>query len=69
MLVKVYARIRSFDHRHVCIVFLPNPPMAILELPNCLRCLPTLFNQIEKYIVKVILLTNNYSFEQLGKSV
>ena len=23
-------------HRHVCIVFLPNPPTAILELPNCL---------------------------------
>ena len=23
-------------HRHVCIVFLPNPPIAILELPNCL---------------------------------
>ena len=22
-------------HRHVCIVFLPNPPIAILELPNC----------------------------------
>ena len=22
--------------RHVCIVFLPNPPTAILELPNCL---------------------------------
>ena len=33
MLVKVYARIR---HRHVCIVFLPNPPIEILELPNCL---------------------------------
>ena len=23
-------------HRHVCIVLLPNPPIAILELPNCL---------------------------------
>ena len=23
-------------HRHVCIVFLPNPPIAILELPYCL---------------------------------
>ena len=23
-------------HRHVCIVFLPNPLIAILELPNCL---------------------------------
>ena len=23
-------------HRHVCIVFLPNPPVAMLELPNCL---------------------------------
>ena len=23
-------------HRHVCIVFWPNPPIAILELPNCL---------------------------------
>ena len=23
-------------HRHVRIVFLPNPPIAILELPNCL---------------------------------
>ena len=22
--------------RHVCIVFWPNPPIAILELPNCL---------------------------------
>ena len=22
-------------HRHVCIVFLPNPPIAILELPYC----------------------------------
>ena len=21
--------------RHVCIVFLPNPPIAILKLPNC----------------------------------
>ena len=24
-------------HRHVCIVFLPNPAIAILELPNCSR--------------------------------
>ena len=24
-------------HRHVRFVFLPNPPIAILELPNCLR--------------------------------
>ena len=24
-------------HRHVCIVFLPIPPIAILELPNCLN--------------------------------
>ena len=23
-------------HRHVCIVFLPSSPIAILELPNCL---------------------------------
>ena len=23
-------------HRHVCIAFLPNPPIVILELPNCL---------------------------------
>ena len=23
-------------HRHVCIVFWPNRPIAILELPNCL---------------------------------
>ena len=22
-------------YRHVCIVFLPNPPIAILELPHC----------------------------------
>ena len=22
-------------HRHVCIVFLPSPPIAIPELPNC----------------------------------
>ena len=22
-------------HRHVCVVFLPNPPIAILELSNC----------------------------------
>ena len=22
-------------HRHVCIVLLPNPPIAILELPYC----------------------------------
>ena len=36
MLVKAYARIRSLVHRHVCIVFLPNPPIAILELSNCL---------------------------------
>ena len=36
MLVKAYARIRSFVHRHVCIMFLPNPPIAILELRNCL---------------------------------
>ena len=24
-------------HRHVCIVFLPNPPIAILELHYCTR--------------------------------
>ena len=24
-------------HRHVCIVFLLNPPIAILELANCLN--------------------------------
>ena len=36
MLVKAYARIRSFVHRLVCIMFLPNPPIAILELHNCL---------------------------------
>ena len=23
-------------HRHVCIALLPNPPIVILELPNCL---------------------------------
>ena len=23
-------------HRHACIVFLPNPPIAIFELPSCL---------------------------------
>ena len=34
MLVKVYASMGL--HRHVCIVFLPNPSIAILELPNCL---------------------------------
>ena len=33
MLVKVYARIRSFI---LTFVFLPNPPKAILKLPNCL---------------------------------
>ena len=33
MLVKVYAK---GLHRHVSKVFWPNPPIAILELPNCL---------------------------------
>ena len=29
-------RMPEQGHRHVCIVFLPNPPTTILELLNCL---------------------------------
>ena len=37
MLIKVYARCENkVLYRHVCIVFLPNPPIAMLELPSCL---------------------------------
>ena len=39
MLLIIYVPQRSgkntIFHRHVCIVFWPNPPVAILKLPNC----------------------------------
>jgi hypothetical protein len=35
MLVNKYLFINLLLHRHVCIVFLPNPPIAISNLPYC----------------------------------
>ena len=37
MLVKIYGRYKNqVLPRHLCVVFLPNLPIEILKLPNCL---------------------------------
>ena len=53
-------------HRHVCIVFLPNPPIVILELPNCLshvsltflkRCYWLVRQQYNKHVTMKVLIS------------
>ena len=53
-------------HRHVCFVFLPNPPIAILELPNCLshesltflkRCYWFLGQEYNKHVTMKVLIS------------
>ena len=48
-------------HRHVCIVFLPNPALAILGLPNCLshewlaflkRCYWLVRHEYDKHVTR-----------------
>ena len=51
-------------HRYACIVFLPNPPTAILELSNCLsyewltflkRCYWLVRQEYNKYVTMKVL--------------
>ena len=52
-------------HRHVCIVFLPNPPIAIAELPNCLshECLTFLKPLIDCVRIQKLLLCERHTRE------
>ena len=65
MLVKVLCENKVL-HRHVCIVFLLNPPIAILELPNCLshewltflkRCYWLVSQEYNKHVTMKVLIS------------
>ena len=65
MLVKVFSE-NKVPHRHVCIVFLLNNLIAILELPNCLshewltflkRCYWLVRQEYNKHVTMKVLIS------------